>query len=550
MTTLETRIESVTVHPKQALVTRRGRLQLEAGTHEVSIDDLVRFMPESVRVSGRGPAGTRILGVDVNTAFHGRAPEPELERLREEIDSLVRRQQLLGARRQALDDRRQWLRSVGEQSREFARGLAQGQIKAEDCAALFAFMADRHLEDAEATQVLEREETQLEETIEARRRELERRQGGENPDRQSAVIGVDLAETGELELELSYMVAGAVWHPRYDVRVEPEADRDAGRVHLQWLGVVTQRTREDWSGVELALSTARPHLAGIPLRLDPWFLVERPAPVPMPAAPQRAFAAAKLSKRSTAMSANVEANAEQMVEFAAHQSAEVDGTGPNAVFRVGQGIDVPSDGSPHQTTIMERDLPAVFDRVCVPSISEEVQVHTRVTNDSESVLLSGEIHVFQGGEYLGTTRLAQVAPGETFDLHLGVDDRVRVRRELVERAVDRGTILQGGIRRTTFGYRITVRNFDDRPHRVVLRDRIPVSQHERIKVRPITLEPEPKERTDLEVMTWELDLKGGEERVLRIRFGVEHPAGLEVEGLPPRLTPPPVSAARRAPASS
>ena len=271
-------------------------------------------------------------------------------------------------------------------------------------------MADRHLEDVGATQVLEREETQLEETIEARRRELEHRQGAENPDRRSAVIGVDLAEAGELELELSYMVGGAIWRPRYDVRVEPDDDRDAGRVHLQWLGVVTQHTREDWDGVELALSTARPHLAGIPPRLDPWYLIERPAPpAPMAAAAsQRGFGPAKLSKRNAAL---MSPEQEEILDFAAHAEAEVDGTGPNAVFRVGEGVDVPSDGSPHQTTIMERDLPATFDRICVPAISEEVQVHTRVTNDSESVLLPGEVHVFQGGEYLGTTQLGQVAPG-------------------------------------------------------------------------------------------------------------------------------------------
>lgn len=526
MTTLETRIESVTVHPQQALVTRRGRIALPAGVHEVRIDGLIRLLPDSVRVTGRGPAGTRILGVDVTTAFHGRAPEPDLERLRDEIEELVRRRQQLAARRQALDDRRTWLRSVGEQSREFARGLAQGQIRAEDCAALFAFMADRHLEDLEATQTLEGEEAQLEEAIEARRRELEHREGGENPDRRSAVIGVDLAEAGELEVDLSYMVAGATWQPRYDVRVEPDVERDAGRVHLQWLGLVTQQTREDWTGADLSLSTARPHLAGIPARLDPWYLAERPARV---AAAGMAHQAMKLRSRGAGP---VEPEEGPLVGFAAHRPAEVDGTGPNAVFHVGRGADVPSDGSPHQTTIMERDLPAVFDRVCVPTISEEVQVHTRVTNDTESVLLAGQVHVFQGAEYLGTTRLAQVAPGETFDLHLGVDDRVRVRRELVERGVDRGTILQGGIRRTTFGYRITVHNLAERPHRVVVRDRLPVSQHERIRVRPITVEPEPGERTDLEVMTWELDLRAGEERAIRIRFAVEHPAAMEVQGLP------------------
>src|SRR4030095_5858559 len=67
---------------------------------------------------------------------------------------------------------------------------------------------------------------------------------------------------------LSYQLPDAGWRPLYDARL----DSEAGHVELAQLGEVQQRTGEDWSGVALTLSTARPAVgAGLP-ELGSWFL--------------------------------------------------------------------------------------------------------------------------------------------------------------------------------------------------------------------------------------------------------------------------------------
>ncbi len=56
-----------------------------------------------------------------------------------------------------------------------------------------------------------------------------------------------------------------------------------------------------------------------------------------------------------------------------------------------------------------------------------------MTNGSGQVLLAGPVSTFSDDAFVGTTALSQTAPGADIELALGVDDRVVVERELVER---------------------------------------------------------------------------------------------------------------------
>ena len=154
MVDLEAPIKEVTVYSDRALITRRGNIHLEAGEHELRVNNLPQFQRDSLRAAGQGPQGTRILNVDIATAFYSRPPEAELVTLQTEREQLLQQRQLLKARQDSLNDHRQWLRALGEQSRDFAKGLAQGQMKPQDCADFFSFMTQQALQDAQAAQEL------------------------------------------------------------------------------------------------------------------------------------------------------------------------------------------------------------------------------------------------------------------------------------------------------------------------------------------------------------------------------------------------------------
>lgn len=553
MVDIEAPIKEVTVYADRALITRRGSIQLEMGEHELRINDLPQFLRDSLRAAGRGPQGIRILNVDIGTAFYSRPPEAELLALQNALELLVQSRQLLEARRSALNDRRQWLRALGEQSRDFAKGLAQGQMKPQDCADFFGFAANQALQDAEAAQTLEVQLKQVQKEIDAKQRELASKQGNTLADRLAAVVTVQLAEPGEFELEVSYLVMGALWHPHYDVRVQMTGEQGEGEVELTYTGVVQQFTGERWENVSLSLSTARPSLAAMLPELDPWYLnvytppVPHPAPAPamqvargslhdarkservmMPHQATPAFLAEPLGDRIF----DVEQEEERPLPVTANvATATVEQTGTALVFRVGRSVDIPSDNSPHKTTIARDSLPCAFDYVSAPVIEEAIHLRATIVNTTERVLLSGDASIFLSGEYVGTTNIKMTTPTEKFKMFLGIDDAIKVKRELIERSVEKGSPLQGNLRRITYAYRLSVHNYATAPRRVVIRDHLPVSQHERVKVRVQSIQPAPTERTRLELMVWQFTLAADGEQKIEYRFVVEHPQDMKVIGL-------------------
>src|SRR5947208_7186826 len=196
MIDLDAPIKEVTVYADPALVSRQGSINLEAGEHELRVNNLPQLLRDSLRAAGQGPQGTRILNVDIATAYYSRPPESELETLQHELELLQQNKQLLEARQGALNDRRKWLRALGEQSRDFAKGLAQGQMKPQDCADFFRFTANQALQDAEAAQSIEAELKHMQQEVEAKKRELAQMEGNILPDRLAAVVIVSLADAG------------------------------------------------------------------------------------------------------------------------------------------------------------------------------------------------------------------------------------------------------------------------------------------------------------------------------------------------------------------
>ncbi len=538
MTDLAAPIKEVTVYADRALITRAGRMQLAAGEHELRVNDLPSFLRESLRASGQGPQGARILDVDISTTFHSRPPEDELLTLQTACDLLQQRVDIIRARQDALSDRRQWLRALGEHSREFAKGLANGQMKPQECADFFAFTANQALENAEAEQELEIQLKQVQKELAAKQREFASKQGYDLPDRLTAVVAIEMPIAGEFTLEVSYLVTQASWHPQYDVRVDIDEDGNRGKVELTYIGQVQQSTGEDWKQVNLALSTARPSQASRLPELQPIYLnpdahlyrLAPSAPSRKRAAPQAAMSPASLSDGLKDMGWGAQADEPEPPPPAQAEiaTAITEQSGTAYVFKIARSVDIPSDNLPHKTTIARDDLPCEFDYVSAPTLDPAAHLRARITNTTERVLLAGPSSIFLSGEYVGTTQIKMTAPREQFKLFLGIDDTIKVKRERTERTVEKGALLQSDLRRTTYAYRITLHNYATFPRTIVLRDQIPVSRHERLKIKMQSMQPQPAERTKLELLTWRFILPADGEYKLEYRFTLEHPQDMHV----------------------
>ncbi|WP_035280075.1 mucoidy inhibitor MuiA family protein [Actinokineospora spheciospongiae] len=515
---METRVEApivaVTVYPGQARVTRRGRVAVEPGEHRARVGGLpLGLHPDSVRVSGRGPA--TVLGVDVRHEHNARTPDGALAELEAGRDALRARLHELGDQDTVLGARVDLLTALGTRTGStFAQALAKGETEPARVAEVGDALA------GQLTAVL-RERRALTETrqrVQAEHDEAQRRiadRGRERaPDRRVVEVELGADQAGEVELEVSYLVDAAGWESRYDVRLT------GGTLRLTWYGLVTQHSGEDWPECELRLSTARPATTVEVPELAPWYL-----DVPRPPAPRMA---AQANYGAAMPMAAAPGGAVPAPKAMTEAVAAVEHSTASTTYRPSRPVAVPSDGGAHRTTVAAVDLPAAVDHVTVPLRGPEAYLRATVVNTSEHALRPGRASIFHDSEFVGVTDLAPWAPGEEIELTLGIDDRVRVERELVRRAA--GKAVMGGTRRQEVSYRIRVGNYGPHPARVTVIDQLPVSRVESAVVRDVALHPQPAETTELGEVTWRMELPPGQTGEISFGFRVDIAKGVTITG--------------------
>lgn len=540
-TPLETTITAVTVYPDRARVTHTGQMHVEPGQHRLEIPELpLTLSPESVRVSGRGTARARLGGVDVRRTFFTETPSASAAELEHRIEEIGDKETALADEESVLKASLGFLNGLAEQGESYGKGLAYGKFGLKESAELLEFLTQHSTGAQDRLRAITVEKRELARQKAKLQRELEQIRSARPRQRYTAGVEVEALTAGDLDIELTYVVSNASWTPLYDLRLTEggeDGKYDEAAVEISYLAQVTQRSGEDWSGVNLTLSTARPALSATLPELDPWYVKAYTPPRPM-AAPSPKMA----RRRAAAFEAEEKAGAPPEAELAFFAKAEeppmkvevvqakVSREGAAVTFAVPQPVDVPSDGSPHKTSVATLSLSPELDYLTAPRLVPAAYRRATVTNDTEFVLLPGSANIFYGNEFVGTTKLKHVAPDESFKVFLGADERVKVERKLVTRQVDKRLI--GDKRRLRYAYQIEVKNLRHRPEKVIVQDQVPVSSHEDIKVRPEEILPKPDKQTDLGILEWELALQPGQETKLTFEFVVEHPRNLTVIGLP------------------
>ncbi|MBI5877584.1 MAG: mucoidy inhibitor MuiA family protein [Chloroflexi bacterium] len=532
MVDINSAIVEVTLFPDRARVTRRGQLTLEPGVHRIVFSDLpLSLDTDSVRAAGRGTAVASLLGVDTRSTYFSETPAANARDLEKQIEALTQIDAELTNRTSVAEVNIAFVKKLADQSAEqLARGLALGRAQIGQGDDLVSFVS-RQMAQGQATLrelAVMRRDNQRE--IDRLKKELERVQSAQPRERYEASVEVSVQKAGDLTVELIYMLDDASWAALYDVRASG-TEGDGAALSLAYLAEITQNTSEEWKDVTLTLSTARPALATIRPGLTPWYLdIYMPRPMSAKRAMPPGFAMAAAPAPMMQADMMVSGAGAPEAEMEAPQ-AVVDSEGAAVTYRLAQTVSVPSDGTPHKVTISTIELKPRMDYISVPKLTESAFRRAKVTNASEYTILPGRANLFLDGDFIGSTNLKLVAPNEEFELALGVDDRIFVKRKLVTRDVDKAFII-GDRRRLRVGYEIELRNLRTVKSALDVRDQLPVPRNEQIKVKLESADPRPGEQTDLGELKWLLALAPNEKKFLRFEFTIEHPAQQTVEGLP------------------
>jgi uncharacterized protein (TIGR02231 family) len=552
-TPAESRITAATVYADRAVVTRTATVELAAGEHALTFERLpAELLDQSLQASGRGTATATILDVNVQTAYVDFTPNTRVQELENQIRDLQKQQRTLDDRAQILHDQREFVKRMLAASTGtiiYPLGDARGSGTLLDSRArptldewqkLYTYSEDTFGKIAAELQALDSQREDLKARQAALEQQLGELRGTGGKSYKTVTVRVAVTGPGRLELTLKYAVPGASWAPSYDARLRA-AER---AVELAYFGLVRNGTGEDWNVIALTLSTARPSLGGGAPELSPWIVdVMRPRVADEEMARMDAFKLreerARGSVAKSAM-AGAPAPAEAGEDKEAGVMAATVETGvTSATFSIPVAVTLPANNTVQKVPIATAKLAADLQYQATPKLLEAAFLSANAVNTTDYPFLAGAMNTFLDDTFVAASHLKTVMPGEKFELALGVDEGIAIKRRLVNRfSEDTGLTSKG--RRITYEYLITITNNKKTAERVVFKEPTPVSRNEKIEVslltpseRDVGTKEKPKEVTREEDarLVWRLDLKPGEKREVSLKFSVEHPASLNVTGL-------------------
>jgi uncharacterized protein (TIGR02231 family) len=371
----------------------------------------------------------------------------------------------------------------------------------------------------------------LDEQIKDLQARLER-QPPEESERTEVAIAIEAGAPLKARLSIRYQVPGARWAPIYDARLDTGNSGRQPSLAIARRAEVSQETGEDWTDVELTLSTTRPGGATqapalMPEKVD--FKPEiRPLMAPAPSAANRALTAPGAEPKRQDRYRSGGGRERDLI--AVERAATMEASPFQAIFHVPGRSTVLSSVGERRLFIASETLKPNLKIVTVPKENAVAFLHAAFTHDSPAPYLPGKIALYRDGVFAGSSDLPLVPAGEERELGFGLDDAVKVNRVSVKRAKgETGIITSSNVDEQH--YKITVTNLHDRSIPLLVLDQMPYSEDEKIVVEllPLTTKPVDVNYDDKRgLVAWSLDLKPKEEREIAFSYQITWPAKREV----------------------
>ncbi|TFK63997.1 hypothetical protein BDN72DRAFT_775200 [Pluteus cervinus] len=483
----DSKIVHINLYSGLAEVTRLFKVRVNGGLNELVVSGFTDCLKgDSVRLDSRGSITIHDVSVSrVNTT----PPAPQtssetiaLEHQKNQIENSLTRC------RKSLEWLEKYLNSidvksigditkVGEVAREYRKATEEVQ---------------------EEILGLEKRKEGVEEELKRVVKVLKEPKEDRNRRNRMKVVVVKEGGEGDVEIFVKYSVNNATWNAAYDIRVNLQPGEKQKPVTIVYKAAIVQSTDEPWDDVQLSLETASPtHNLQLPT-LQPWNLTVYKKPLPSSSgsaaprpgsimrAPMRAMrsVAARTSviEADTALDEEEESSDEDMGFGAAVVSSKGN---VNATYTIPGTVSVPSDGVVHKVTVVQLQLDAEFEWVCVPKRDTRVHIKAKVKNASDYTLFPGQASNYVDGSFISTSYQPLISPQETFPCSLGIDPSIRITYHPLSKEESKSGFVSKSNDKV-FIQRLTIKNTKTVAiPRLRVHEQIPVSQDVQISVKMV-----------------------------------------------------------------
>ncbi|VDN03606.1 unnamed protein product [Thelazia callipaeda] len=321
-------------------------------------------------------------------------------------------------------------------------------------------------------------------------------------------VTLESQENCEVDLSITYQVSNASWHPSYEIRVES----DANTLKLLCFGNINQNTGEDWINASINLSTSKPIIGGVLPKLGT-LVAEffKPEPVPQFAAFAQPCAARTKPRAVTYAESSM-----------------------STTFTIPNRKSIMSNTTDHKLLMTSVILDTTMCYECIPSKSTNVYLTAYVINDSSVPFLAGQAAIYVDNCFVGKHTFNAVSPGERFKCLLTIDPAIKVEYKPVNKYTEQVGLITKSV--TTMHERtVVIKNTKSSSVLVIIRENIPKSTDEKIKIKLYSPELDSKDEREFLVPTigarLDVDhnlecvqkIESNDKKELLIKWSTEHP---------------------------
>ncbi len=508
---IEAKISEVVVFRDGARITRSGKVDLKKGEQTVIVKGISRHaVPDSFRVRGKGSAVLRT--IDIEKESKKFEPKDELKELRSRLEELQDESEKLNHIIEIQRRKIKQLKGMSEKfAAEFGKWYAIGESEIKRLIE-FDDAISRLLKKAKDTiRTTEKRLEDVRHEIENITRNITRIEGDIRVVRTHSVkIMVEVLKEGTVQFDITYQVRRANWKPVYDIDIEQ------GHTTLKRIAMINNSSAEDWIDVALKVSTA----TSVPVQIiepDPMYISIIEGPVGF-----GGVSGEHVPVRGLYQSVDdMEIDESEVLTSKELISGVV-------VYEIPGRVTIPFDDEPHPITLTSEEFESKPIYYWNAYTMNEVVLQNEITN-GPSVLIPGKARVYDSGSFMGESTIGLISPREKFRLGTRLAYDVKVKRELNLKDTDQSGITRGKVKRE-YEYALEIENFAQDSIEVLIVDRIPYSQSEKIAVELKDSSVEPEE-FELGILKWRVEINSQEKKIIQYKYSVEWEK--EVEITPP-----------------
>ena len=491
-----TEIKEVSLYRSGAYITRIGNVDLHAGKQTITIEGLTSTLEPSTLSVG---LSDKVKGSNIRV--EQLSAEDAKERKKELQSKLERIRKAIEVRNVQID--------VLQGNTDFT---SSDKLDLKDMADYIDALPERIEKIYRQIQDLKDEEAELAKQLKEKEKQLN-----------AYLVKVDLEteSDGSYPIQLRYYEYAASWNPFYEIHTTQD-----DQVSIRLKGKVRQNSIEDWKGVSLKLFTGNPSLSADIPQLSPWRLN-------FYAPPRNAYAGMGMMAARSAMpmedTMEMVADEEVMEEAVSFKSvvndaAEVSQSDTMMIYDISGTYDI-DHLNERSIDLTSRNVPCRYHVVAVPKQDNYGYLAAEVKTADIEELIDTNANIYHQENYLGNIRLSVDPSKETYDISLGKDESIRLKRDQKKRY--RSNVLLKGQTKMEFEYEISITSNKKEDFDVTLIDQIPVSQDKTIVVDAQELSAGKLNEETGEVK-WELHLEPSSTKTIKLAYSISWPKDKEL----------------------